>query len=102
MDMPHYWTADQVQRIQEALAAHNRHRARTAALIMWRTGLRVSEVLELEWRDLYYAGEPATLLVRRSKTCRARTVRLHPSRPTLRVSLKHRISERVRSGSTGR
>ena len=39
---------------------------------MWRTGLRVSEVLELEWRDLDYAGDPAMLLVRRSKTRRAR------------------------------
>ena len=42
-----------------------------------RTGLRVSEVLELEWRDLDYLGEPATLIVRRSKTRRARTVRMH-------------------------
>ena len=79
MDVPHYWTADQVQRLAGfALAAHNRHRARSAALIMWRTGLRVSEVLELEWRDLDYSGDPATLLVRKSKTRRARTVRLHP------------------------
>ena len=78
MDVPHYWTADQVQRLLDALASHNRHQARTAALIMWRTGLRVSEVLELEWRDLDYAGDPATLLVRRSKTRKARTVRLHP------------------------
>ena len=78
MDVPHYWTADQVQRLLDALASRNHHQARTAALIMWRTGLRVSEVLELEWRDLDYAGEPATLLVRRSKTRKARTVRLHP------------------------
>ena len=78
MDVPHYWTADQVQRLLDALAAHNRHQARTAALIMWRTGLRVSEVLELEWRDLDYAVEPPTLLVRRSKTRKVRTVRLHP------------------------
>ena len=77
MDVPHYWTADQVQRLLDALASHNRHQARTAALIMWRTGLRVSEVLEIEWRDLDYLGEPATLLVRRSKSRRARTVRLH-------------------------
>ena len=68
MDVPHYWTADQVQRLLDALASHNRHQARTAAFIMWRTGLRVSEVLELEWRDLDYSGEPATLLVRKSKT----------------------------------
>ena len=61
----------------DALAAHNRHQARTAAFIMWRTGLRVSEVLELEWRDLDYQGEPATLIVRRSKTRKPRTVRMH-------------------------
>ena len=78
MDVPHYWTAEQVQRLLHQLADQNRHQARTAALIMWRTGLRVSEALELEWRDLDYAGEPATLLVRRSKTRKARTVRMHP------------------------
>ncbi len=78
MDVPHYWTAEQVGRLLDALASHNRHQARTAALIMWRTGLRVSEVLELEWRDLNYSGDPATLLVRKSKSRRARTVRLHP------------------------
>ncbi|MCY4416096.1 MAG: tyrosine-type recombinase/integrase [Chloroflexi bacterium] len=77
MDVPHYWTADQVQRLLDALASNNRHQARTAALIMWRTGLRVSEVLELEWRDLDYSGEPATLIVRRSKTRKPRTVRMH-------------------------
>ena len=78
MNVPHYWTADQVKRLLDALASHSRHQARTAALIMWRTGLRVSEVLELEWRDLDYSGDPATLLVRKSKSRRARTVRLHP------------------------
>ena len=78
MNVPHYFTAEQVQRLLDALGAHNRHQARTAALIMWRTGLRVSEVLELEWRDLDYQGEPATLIVRRSKSRRARTVRMHP------------------------
>ena len=57
---------------------HNRHQARTAALIMCCSGLRVSEVLELEWRDLDYSGDPATLLVRKSESRRARTVRLHP------------------------
>ena len=77
MEVPHYWTADQVGRLLDALAAHNRHQARTAVLIMWRTGLRVGEVLELEWRDLDYSGRPATLLVRKSKSRRARTVRLH-------------------------
>ena len=60
MDVPHYWTADQIQRLLDALASHNRHQARTAALIMWRTGLWISEILELEWRDLDYSGDPQT------------------------------------------
>ena len=78
MNVPHYWRADQVKRLLDALASHNRHGARAAALIMWRTCLRVSKVLELEWRDVDYTGDTATLLVRRSKTRKARTVRLHP------------------------
>ena len=77
MDVPHYWMAEQMQRLLDSLAAHNRHQARTAVLIMWRSGLHVSEVLELEWRDLDYSGVPPTFLVRKSKSRRARTVRLH-------------------------
>ena len=77
VEVPHYWKVEQVQRLLDTLADANQHQARTAALIMWRTGLRVSEVLDLEWRDLDYLGEPATLIVRRSKTRRARTVRMH-------------------------
>ena len=34
MDVPHYWTADQVQLLLAVLAEKNRHQARTAA---WRT-----------------------------------------------------------------
>ena len=65
MDVPDYWTAELVQRLLDSLPAANRHQARTAALIMWRTGLRFSEVLELRWRDLDYTGDAATLLVGR-------------------------------------
>ena len=77
MDVPHYWTAEQVGRLLDQLADDNRYPARTAALIMWRSGLRVSEALNLEWRDLNYLGKPATLQVRQSKTRRGRTVRMH-------------------------
>ena len=35
--------ADQVQRLLDSLASHHRHQARTAALIILRTGVRVSE-----------------------------------------------------------
>ena len=68
--VPHYWTADQVKRFLDALVSHNRQQVRTAALITRRTGLRVSEVLELEWRELDYTEDPATLLVRKSKSRR--------------------------------
>ena len=101
LDVPHYWTADQVQCLLDAQAAHNRHQARTAALIMWRTGLRVSEVLELEWRDLDYAGEPATLLVPRSQTRRARTVRLHPELVQLFTNWPANRSPRDRVAAIG-
>ena len=70
INVPHHWRADQVKRLLDALVSHNRHQARTAALITRHTGLRVSEVLELEWRELDYTGDPATLLVRKSKSRR--------------------------------
>ena len=54
-----------------------RDRMESIRQIFWCPGLRVSEVLELEWRDLDYSGEPPTLLVRKSKSPPARTVRLH-------------------------
>ena len=77
MDVPHYWTVDQVGRLLGALAVHNRLQARALALIMWRTGLRISEALALEWRDLDYRSEVPTLLVRESKSGKPRTVPLH-------------------------
>ena len=77
MDVPHYWTVDQVGRLLDKLAVHNRLQARALALIMWRTGLRISEVLALEGRDLDYRSGVPTLLVRESKSGRPRTVPLH-------------------------
>ena len=77
MDVPHYWTVDQVSHLLDALAAHRHQKARTLALIMWRTGLRISEALALEWRDLDMTSDHPTLIVRRSKSGRARTVPLH-------------------------
>ena len=75
MDVPHYWRADQIDRLLDALADGDRPQARLACLIMWRAGLRIAEVLALEWRDLDL--EEQTLLVRRSKSGRPRTVPLH-------------------------
>lgn len=48
MDVPHYFTADQIGRLLDALGDQGHHPSRPAALIMWRTGLRVAEALELE------------------------------------------------------
>ena len=78
MAIPHYWTAEQVARLLTALASQQRQRARTLALIMWRTGLRVSEALALESRDLDLASDKPSLIVRRGKGGKARTVPLHP------------------------
>ena len=42
---------------------------------MWRVGLRVGETVALEWRDMDLTA--GTLLVRRGKGGRGRTVPLH-------------------------
>ena len=79
MDVPHYWTADQVQRLLDS---------RWPLTIAIGPGRRRSSCGEpacgsprsssLSGGTLDYAGDPATLLVRKSKSRRARTVRLHP------------------------
>ena len=73
--IPHHWTPEQVQRLLDSLAEQEKGEARTASLVMWRTGLRVGEAVALEWRDIDLAG--GTLLVRQAKTGGGRTVPLH-------------------------
>ena len=48
---------------------------------MWRSGLRVGETVALEWRDIDVAA--GSLLVRRGKGGRGRTVPLHPDLASL-------------------
>ena len=76
MIIPHYWNPQQVERLLDSLAALALRRARVAALIMWRTGLRIGETVALEWRDIDLTA--GTLLVRLGKGGRGRTVPLHP------------------------
>ena len=76
MIIPHYWNPQQIDRLLDSLAALGLRRARTAALIMWRSGLRVGETVALEWRDIDLTG--VSLLVRSGKGGRGRTVLLHP------------------------
>ena len=75
MVIPHYWNPQQVERLLDSLADLGLRRARVAALIMWRSALRVGETVALEWRDIDVAA--GTLLVRRGKGGRGRTVPLH-------------------------
>ena len=49
---PHYWNQQQVNRLLEALAELDKREAYLASLIMWRAGLRIGQVMELEWRDI--------------------------------------------------
>ena len=78
MIIPHYWNPQQVER---PLAALGLRRARVAALIMWRTGLRIGETVALEWRDIDLTA--GSLLVRLGKGGRGRTVPLHPDLASL-------------------
>ena len=52
MTIHHYWNSQQVERFLDSLADLGLRRARVAALIMWRSGLRVGETVALEWRDI--------------------------------------------------
>ena len=79
--IPHYWTPPQVERLLDALAALGLRRARVATLIMWRSGLRISETVALEWRDVDVEG--GTLLVRCGKGGKGRTLPLHGDLATL-------------------
>ena len=65
----------------DSLAALGLRRAPVAALIMWRTGLRVGETVALEWRDIDLTA--GSLLVRRGKGGTGRTVPLHPDLASL-------------------
>ncbi len=85
--IPHYWNPQQVERLLDSLAALGLRRARVAALIMWRSGLRVGETVALEWRDIDLTA--GSLLIRRGKGGkggkggRGRTVPLHPDLASL-------------------
>ena len=69
MTIPHYWNPQQVERLLDSLAALGLRRSRVAALIRWRSGLRVGETVALEWRDIDVTS--GSLLVRRGKGGRA-------------------------------
>ena len=69
--LPHYWPPDQVRQILAAMPAGQPW---LFALLLWRTALRQSEALNLEWRDLNFAAASPTITVRDGKGGRSRVV----------------------------
>ena len=57
----HYWTPDQVKMVLDALPAGLPW---LFGLLLWRTGLRQAESLNLEWRDLQFASTQPSVTVR--------------------------------------
>ena len=83
--LPEYLEAREVQALLSA-APHGK--ARLLMLIQWRAGLRVSEALALEGRDLRMDLEMPTLVVRQGKGRKPRIVPVHPE---LRTGLLARM-----------
>ena len=73
--LPEYLEASEVQAI---LNAASNPRAKLLILLQWRAGLRVSEALGLEPRDLSLDTDRPTLRVRSGKGGKARAVPVHP------------------------
>ena len=73
--LPEYLEAHQVEGL---IRAAPNPRARLLFLIEWRAGLRISEALALEARDLSLDGELPSLHVREGKGSKPRIVPVHP------------------------
>ena len=83
--------------IDALIAAAPHARARLLMLLQWRAGLRVSEAIAVERRDLTLGVDRPTLRVRRGKGNRARVVPVHPELETaLRMYLE--LAPRGRGG----
>ena len=73
--LPEYLEAHQVDAL---IRAAPNPRARLLFLIEWRAGLRISEALALEARDLSLESELPSIRVREGKGSKPRTVPVHP------------------------
>ena len=73
--LPEYLEADEVNAIIRAAPSP---KAKLLMLEQWRAGLRVSEALDLEVRDLSLDTATPTLRVRSGKGGKARLVPVHP------------------------
>ena len=76
--------------------------ARLLMLIQWRAGLRISEAINLERRDVQIDTDRPTLRVRHGKGNRARLVPVHPElRKALRTTLDYQPRARRDSRLVG-
>jgi integrase/recombinase XerD len=73
--LPEYLEAKDVNAL---IALANPPQAALLMLLQWRAGLRVSEALALEAKDLHLEGEHPTLTVCRGKGSKPRMVPVHP------------------------
>ena len=74
-NLPEYLERSEIEAV---IAAAPNPIAKLLMLEQWRAGLRVSEALALEKRDLFLDSDRPTLRVRRGKGNKARVVPLHP------------------------
>ena len=81
--LPEYLEAHEVDAL---IRAASNPRARLLFLIEWRAGLRISEALALEDRDLSLDGELPSLHVREGKGSKPRIVPVHPELRTALTS----------------
>lgn len=89
--LPEYLAANEVEVMLECAPSE---RARLLMLIQWRSGLRVSEAINVRWSDIRHDDRP-TLRVRRGKGNKSRLVPLHPELgAAFRVSRRY---QRVRT-----
>ena len=77
--LPEYLERDEVNAL---ITAAPNPKAKLIMLEQWRAGLRVSEALALEARDLHLGSDRPTLAVRQGKGRKARVVPVHPELQT--------------------
>ena len=98
--LPHYWTPDQVKMILDTMPAGQPW---LFALLLWRSALRQAEALNLEWRDLQFAGTQPSVTVRNGKGGRFRVVPAHPELVDAFRSVPHRsLTDKVFTGRGGK
>ena len=98
--LPHYWTPNQVKTILDAMPPGQLW---LFGLLLWRTALRQAEALNLEWRDLQFAGAQPSVTVRNGKGGRYRVVPAHPELVDAFRPVPHRsLGEKIFTGRAGK